>query len=423
MRKNINKALSTPQASQLTRSAFLWTRILGTPFWGLISMLPFILYKDLHITPLQITMLIALKPMSSLLAPYWSQAIYQRPDQLISNLVWANILRYIPFLLLPFFDSIWLIILAFGIYMMLHRATVPAWMEIVKHHLPGTARERAVGHASTIEYIGTAVITLLFGFTLDHYEHIWRWLLPGMALLGLASTWFLGKIPVPECSPKLPSPTRVPFNIQENIVKPWKHSLKLMRERPDFARFQLGFMLGGAGLMITQPALPTFFVDALHLSYLEMCLALTICKGIGVAVAAPLWTRLFSKIDIFHFSGLVTLLAALFPLLLLMAPMHLSVLYFAYILYGVMQAGSEMSWHMSGLTFSEDKESSAFSSTNVLMVGLRGCFIPALGAALLSMSYSVTVMLCGVVLSLIASGQLIRYSRLLAAKATPAAQQ
>jgi hypothetical protein len=106
----------------------------------------------------------------------------------------------------------------------------------------------------------------------------------------------------------------------------------------------------------------------------------------------------------------VTILAALSSLLLLMAPMHLFLLYAAYILYGVMQSGSELSWHMSGLVFAKEKESSAFSGTNILTVGMRGCIIPAMGALLLPAAHSVGVMLIGASLSLIATWHLMRYS-------------
>ncbi len=174
--------------------------------------------------------------------------------------------------------------------------------------------------------------------------------------------------------------------------------------------------------MVMQPALPVFFVDTLNLSYIEMGLALALCKGIGVALTTPFWAKLFRKIDIFRFSGLVTLAAVAFPLLLLVAPFHLSVLYFAYILYGAMQAGSELSWHMSGIIFAQEKESSAFSGTNVLMVGIRGCIVPALGAVVMSMTNSVVVMLFGGLLSLLSTWYLMHFSyseRQLKSLATP----
>lgn len=397
---------------RLTRSAYIWTRILGTPFWVLINLLTFILYKDLHITPLQITAIIALKPMSSLLAPYWSQIIYQRPELISSNLVWANLIRYLPFFFIPWVNSIWFIIAAFGLYMMLHRAVIPGWVEMLKRNLPEYTQERTIGHGSMIDYCGNAIMTLGLGFILDSSEHAWRWLFPTMALIGFASTWFLLRLPVLSSTLEYSQndKARPLEKLKGRLSNPWRQSWRLIRERADFATYQIGFMIGGAGLMIVQPALPVFFVDTLNLSYVEMGLALAVCKGIGVVCTSPLWVKLFRKIDIFYFSALITLIAVMFPLLLLASPVHPSILYFAYILYGVMQAGNELSWHMSGIVFAKEKESSAYSSTNVLTVGIRGCIVPAIGAIVLSFTSSITVMLCGGVLSLFAAFYLINYT-------------
>src|SRR5271167_2586477 len=97
---------------------------------GSSHLLSVILYKNMHITPLQITLIITLKPLSALFAPYWSQWIYKRPDRIISNLVWGNVLRYLPFLFVPWIDSGWIIIAAFAFYMMFYRGVIPTWMEL-----------------------------------------------------------------------------------------------------------------------------------------------------------------------------------------------------------------------------------------------------------------------------------------------------
>lgn len=403
--------MSEINIAKRTQSAFIWTRVLDIPFWCLINMLTFILYKDLHITPLQITAIVIIKPMSSLLSPYWSQAIYQREDRIISNLIWANILRYLPFLFLPWFTTAWLPIIGFGIYMTLYRGTVPSWMELLKRNAPQSSRQKLVGYGSIINYGGAAVITLAIGYILDNTDISWRWLFVILSAIGLSSTltlWRLPHFPRENVAP-LPSP-RFSFDLHKHVLKPWRLSWELIRQRSDFAYYQWGFMLGGAGLMIMQPALPLFFVDTLKLSYKEMGIAIAICKGLGVVATTPFWTKLFGKIDIFHFSGLVMIPATLFPILLMVAPEQLYLLYFAYLLYGVMQAGSEMSWHMSGIVFAKDKESSAFSGTNLLSVGIRGCIIPTLGATLLPLTGSVGLMWIGMFLSLIAAGYMLRQS-------------
>jgi len=393
-----------------TQSAFIWTRILGVPFWGLVNLLSIILYKDMHISALQITAILAIKPMSAILAPYWSQMIYQRSDRLISNLVWSNILRFVPFLFIPWIDSAWVIIGFFGLYMMLYRGAIPAWMETFKQNIPTVTRERVLAYGSAIDYCATAVLPFLMGGLLDGYTEAWRWLFPMTAVLGLLSTWFLSRIPTVSAQATFLFPD-ADFNFKEQIIKPWKQSWDILRENRYFANFQIGFMLGGTGLMVMQPALPAFFVDVLDLSYTKVLVALTVCKGIGFAITSPFWSRLFSKIDIYYFSGLVTTLAALFPFLLLSAQYHIFLLYGAYLLYGVMQAGSELSWHMSGPHFANEEDSSAYSGTNVLMVGIRGCVAPFLGAALYSVTNSFVIMMLGSLFCIMATQRLLSYSK------------
>lgn len=405
-------ALDQEQILRRTKSAFLWTRILGIPFWGLINILAIILYKDMHISAFQVMLIITLKPMSALLSPYWSQVVHQRPDRIVSNLVWANILRYLPFLFVPWVDSPWIIIAAFAIYMILHRGVIPSWMETIKCNLPAITRERLIATGSIIDYGGAALLPLLFGMVLDGYEYSWRWLFPLTACIGLASTLFLYRIPVfVNNNETNPSPSSLWLCFKQQIVKPWKQLWQLMRENTGFATYQIGFMFfGGTGLIILQPALPMFFVDVLNLSYTEMLLALTAFKGIGVALASPFWVKLFQNRNIYYFSALVTGLAALFPFFLMGAQFHIVLLYVAYALYGVMQAGSELGWHMSGPVFSEKEDSTMYSGTNVLTVGIRGCLVPPLGAFILSMTNSSVVMLMGSCLCLIATVYLMRYS-------------
>ena len=50
--------------------------------------------------------------------------------------------------------------------------------------------------------------------------------------------------------------------------------------------------------------------------------------------------------------------------------------YAAYTMFGIMQAGSTLSWHLSGPIFSKEKDSTLFSGVSVAMVGLRGCIFP-----------------------------------------------
>ena len=109
------------EKARSTTSAFIWSRVLGIPFWVMLSALSLILYKEFHISPLQLTLLVALKPASALFAAYWSSFFNQDRKNLVTNLVLANIARFVPFLFIFWIHSAWYLILSFGLYMVISR--------------------------------------------------------------------------------------------------------------------------------------------------------------------------------------------------------------------------------------------------------------------------------------------------------------
>ena len=165
-------------------------------------------------------------------------------------------------------------------------------------------------------------------------------------------------------------------------------------------------MLGGFGIMILQPALPEFFVGTLNLNYKELGMAMTMCKGIGFALTSGLWANWMKRVDIFKFSALVVFLFSLFPLGLISAQYSLILLYVSYLGYGVMQAGSELAWKLSGPIFAMNEDSSLYSSVNVLTVGMRGCVASPLGGFLCVMGGPALVMMLGSFFCLSAALQL-----------------
>lgn len=399
----------TGQFFAKTRSAFLWTRLLNIPFWAIFNILPVILVKDLHASLFQLNVIVILKPISSLFSPYWSQSIYERQDRLVPNLVWANILKFLPFLFFPWWNNPWPFVFSFGIYMLFVRGVIPAWMEIIKLNVQGTARERLFAFGSAIDYLGSAILPIAFAWILDAYDQSWRWIFFSTACLGILSTLALTQIPRKRLQGKMTEVEKLPFSQQ--LLKPWKMAWKLICERRDFASFQYGFMIGGSGLMLMQTTLPLFFVEALKLSYTEILVAVTICKAAGFAISSPFWVKKFDKMNIYYSSSWTTLIGACSIGLLICAIYHPIWLYVSYFVYGIMQAGSELCWHLSGPLFAKDKDSSTYSSTNVLSVGLRGCVAPLLGTLIYSLTNAITVMVIGSLMCLLATERMRAYGK------------
>ena len=389
-----------------TRLAYTWTRILNTPFWAIYTLLPFILYKDLQATPWQIACIVSLKPIVSLFSLYWSSQIKKRRDRLISNIIWAGILGHLPFLFVPWVSNPWFFVFASAVYMLFHRGVNPAWMEVLKVNVPEDSRKTVFAYGSAVYHVGGALLAIVIGWILDDSLQAWRWLFPLTALFALGSIIFQSALPVKQRHLDQPSYSSSPFTFKEQFQKPWRDAWELMKQRPDFARFQIGFMLGGGGLMLWQPALPQFFIETLQLNYKELTFAMTLCKSLGYALALPLWTRGMNRIDLFLFSGIVTAIAALFPLGLMAAQWNIVWLYAAYLLYGSMQAGSELSWNLSGPIFSKHEDSSTYTGVNVVTIGLRGCIAPPLGGFICNLTNATVVLLMGGGFCLLATWQM-----------------
>lgn len=381
--------------------AFIWNNLLKAPFWGMYYLLIFILTKDLGATPFQIATLIALKPIVALFSPYWSALVHKRPDRLRSNVILASLIGHLPFFLFPWISHPWFIIGAGALFLMMTRGVVPAWMELLKQHLPEGKREKTFSYGSIFSYVGIVLLPIYFGYCLDRNPSSWKLLFVLTSLLSLAGTLFLLRIKV-SATPI----SKIPFSLKSTLIRPWKSALHLFRTRPDFTKYQIGFMLGGGGLMIMQPALPPFFLGELGLSYTTLAIALSSCKGIGFALTSRIWAQWLDKTSIFRFSSHVTILAALFPVALLLGKFHIGWIYGAYLIYGFMQAGSELSWHLSGPLFARSEESSPYSSVNVVTVGLRGLIAPYLGFFLCGLLSPTLVLSIGGLLCALAGLQL-----------------
>lgn len=371
---------------QKTRYAYIWSNILNAPLWAMYSLLVFIFYKDLHATPLQITLLISSKPVVAIASFYWNSFIDRRRDWLKTSIICASVLGLTPCFFFPFVENHWFFIFAFAVYMMASRAIIPAWMEILKIRIHPEYRSRIFSSGSSINYLTSLFFPLLMSYWMDSNVGIWRWVFFGTAALSFLNIFFLAGIPILKDDPQEPSPS---FNLNDRLIKPWKNFIQLMSSRPDFAHFQLVFMFGGLGLMIIQPVLPVFTVEVLQLSYTELVIAISICKGIGFALTTRTWAAFFNKTNIYFLTFLMCFLAALFPVLLMTASMHWLWVYSAYLIYGVMQAGSELCWNLSGPKFAKSENSSSYTGVNVMLVGLRGCIGPFLGSylGLLTNSY------------------------------------
>lgn len=368
---------------QKTRRAVIWTNILNEPLQSLFYVfIPTILYQELRATEAQITLFTMIKPLVALLSLYWSHAIALRSQKIVSNIVLTGLLARLPFLFVPLFESPWALIAATGCYTMLYRGGMPAWMEIMKQNLPEQERSKIFSFSIGFSYLEGVFFGISLGILLDRQQDSWRWIFPLTSLIGMISIFFQVAM---KQKLKNVKPGSSYSSLKEAVVSPWLEAKELLARRQDFKRFQWGYMLAGGGLMVMAPCLPLFYVDYLKISYTDLAIAISVCKGLGFAFSSPLWSRYLNRYGLYQTSALMFFLTALFPLSLIAAYLHLGYLYFAFFCYGVAQAGSHLAWHLSGTIFAKDEDSHPYSNVNVLTIGLRGLIAPPLGGLMCSL--------------------------------------
>jgi MFS family permease len=381
-----------------TRQALLAMNVSSEPLNALYTLLPFILYKHLNVTPFQLSLFITLRPLLAVFSFYWSSHLLYYRNKLVPNLMGAWVLARLPFLLVVFFPHFWVLFFAAMVYQLFSKAGVPAWIEIVKRNIPKKPREHLFSLYNIINFIEAFVLSFIMGRMLDVDPTSWKWLCAISAFVGLVSLFFQRRIEIPELGlPVEPPPSN-------RILHPLKECVQMMKQRPDFARFQWWYMVGGSALMIMAPAFSIFYTDNLQLSYSSMSIARFAFMAIGVTASSFVWKRALGRLHINQLARLALIGFALFPLLLLLAQGEMLFFYGAFFVYGIAQAGSQLIWNLSGTIFAGESDSLPFTNVNVLMNGLRGAVAPLLGGELCALFGPVSTMIVG--MAVIACGML-----------------
>ena len=399
----------------LTKWALIGSSLFQEPFTLLFNSLSFILLKDLGASPFELALLVAVKPIAALISFYWSSYVINRKNSLKNNVIISGILARIPFLFVPFFGGVKYLIFAAAMYMLFSRGGIPAWMEILKINFPKQARDKLFSLSYVLAYIEGIFLSFGIGTALDSHEGAWRSLFCISALLGLFGVGLQAKVPLlvdREEEKKEPfSWEKAAGDFWKKIISPWKLSVSLMRTRPDFAKFQIGFMIGGSSLMFMMGVLPLFFVEDLGISHRGFSVGRLICMGLGVLLSSSFWTRALRLYSLNQLAATIIFLFALFPAALLISKVAISWFYIAYFLYGIAQGGSHVIWHLSGPTFAGKEDSSLFSGVNLVMVGIRGMIFPFLGSALAVYSGPVPVLVIGMLVCFYGGYFMMKYNK------------
>lgn len=387
-------------AYRRTKAAVYWGAVLGEPLAIALFLLKPILSRDLHATDHQLALLTTLKHAITLFSVYGSMWALNKRERLKPQLIWTGIILRVPFFFFAWIYDAWWALLAVGVHMLVGKAAQPAWFETMRLNLPKEERTRIYAASSAISCLEGLILGFCAKRYLQVYPSSWRMLFPLSALIGMLAMWWIWRIPVPNAdapvdqSGQVSSSQNAQPNALEFLGRPWKTALNLLRERPDFRTFQLGYFVCGGGILLFQPLMPNFCVRELEITDYSVLVDLfTIYFSIGYAISMYSWNRSL-RLGLFRASILLCMFFALHIILLIAAHFchghhilrkdaPLFLLRAAQAVYGIAAGGSHVLWNMSGTLFCKDREdSSVYTTTNMVAIGLRAVTLPFLGAFL-----------------------------------------
>lgn len=179
-----------------TQFVFIASKLFNSPLGVLYGLLAFIICKQFHATPLQLTLLVSSKPIVALISFYSVLFIKNQPHRLKPLIIVYTILSILPCFLFPFVTNSWFCIFAGALFMMSARAVLPAWSEIFKLNLSPDERGKVFSQGSTVNYLANIVIPLLIAPLMDAYSSSWTWIFFAFGLIHLFQVAFLLKLNV-----------------------------------------------------------------------------------------------------------------------------------------------------------------------------------------------------------------------------------
>lgn len=313
------------------------------------------------------------KPITSLISFYVSSTLHGRSHLIRPYLILNTIAGVSPCFLFPFVDNPWYYVLAYSIYMITRKAKEPAWIEYLKGHLELPQMSKIISRGTSIAYFIGMFLPPLLSLWLD--DELWKILFLISAILQSLNVINILYLK-PKVSEKIETPN-LPYH--QKIIDPLRKGYQLLKQNPGFSHYLALFFLGGAGIIAIQPILPKYFDNTLGLSYTQLTLAFSFCKGISYLVSSPIWAKYATKISLYRINALMNILTCFFIGGIMAASFGTEWLYVAYLCYGAMMGGCELSYSLSGPIFSKQGDSAPYSSLNLILVGIRGCICPFLG--------------------------------------------
>jgi len=253
------------------------------------------------------------------------------------------------------------------------RSTV--WRANYPRELLAYMTGRLVTFASLI--MGSVGIVL--GLAMDQNENAFRYILPGLALIGMVGALNYGRLRVRRHRKLL----RDELAAREKMMNPFS-SLGILAEDSRFRHYMGLMMVFGSGNLMLKAPLIVILAEQLQYSQFQQMMVTGSIPLLVMPFCVPLWARMLDSRHVVHYRARQSwgFVIAFTVLALAAITAWMPLMWIGSALYGAAMAGGILGWNVGHHDFAPVSKASQYMGVHVSLTGIRGLIAPLLGVGL-----------------------------------------
>ena len=342
--------------------------------------------KAFHGFDWQITILVMIFPVSSLLSIWWGKIIEESDNKSKFFLI-AGFLGRLYLVFGFFITNIYQFIFLLAFLLSFNSLVVPTQNTLLQANFRKILRGKLFGYSASLSTLIALLGSYAAGRLLDINESYYKYIFVAVGILGLIGTLFLAAIKVDK--KEIPPKQKKKTNLKRILISPLIRTFEILKKDKKYRNYEIAFMIYGIGFMIVLPVIPRYLVNNLHMNYTQTFVAKGVISQIGILIFAPIAGLIHDKNHPNFFAAISFFAISLFPMILFIStlfksiPTSISIVYLSYIIYGIAMSGVLIAWNLGTIYFAKENEVSMYQSVHVALTGVRGLIIPPLGFLLL----------------------------------------
>src|SRR6056297_66271 len=353
-------------------------------FLGFIRVRDIIARKAFDASDFQLSLLIMIFPVMNFLSIWWGKLLENSRNKskyfiLIS--LFGRLILIIGFWITTMNQFLLLMFFLF----LFHSAFIPARNSLFQSNFSPEKRGMLFGVTLSLTTLIGMGFSYVSGRILDVNELYFKYILVGIGIIGFFNTFVLYFVDIKKKKKK--KFNKVKKSIIKVILDPIKRAKYILREKTEFARFEISFILYGMGFIMMMLAVPIYLVDIMKFNYTMSFLSKAIIGQLGIFILSPFMGKLHDRwhpnlYNVFSFGFLI-----FYPLFLFLSNiLHVETVSIIFVLigflfFGIARAAINIAWNMGSVYFAGDEDASMYQSIHVTFTGIRGVLAPLLGLA------------------------------------------